>query len=141
VNEQNQRHLIRAIETKGKSGTKSPKPSKDTIIIGIMPPDDTLKHRINERVEQMFGDGIVEEAKTLLKLYGNGALERSGGIVYKICQRLIAGEIDLDKAKELNKIADWQYARRQRTWFKRNSYIKWFGNQQSAFEYISSLDH
>lgn len=136
VNNQNKRHIIRAIETKGESGTKSAKPLADTVIIGIMPPDDVLRDRINKRAEQTFANGIVEETKTLIKMYGRDAINLTGGIVYKICQRLIDGVIDAEEAKELDKIADWQYARRQRTWFKRNPYIKWFDDSEQAYRFI-----
>lgn len=138
LNSQNKRHLIRAIETEGKIGTKNLRPMTGTIVIGIMPSDDALKDRINRRAEQLFTRGVIKETKELVHAYGQKVVERSGGIIYKICLRLINGEINLEEAKELDKIADWQYARRQRTWFKRNPYIKWFKNQQSAFEYIAN---
>jgi tRNA dimethylallyltransferase len=137
-NSQNKRHLIRTIETKGKNGTKNPRPLAGAIVIGIMPPDDVLKDRINRRVEQIFTVGVIKETKKLIQQYGKKVFEHSGGIVYKICLKLINDEINLEEAKELDKIADWQYARRQRTWFKRNTYIKWFGSAEQAFEYINN---
>jgi tRNA dimethylallyltransferase len=137
INSQNKRHLIRAIETEGKTGTKNPQPMTGTIVIGIMPQDDDLKNRIDLRAEQLFTGGVIEETKKLVKEYGEKVLERSGGIVYKICLKLISGAINLEEAKELDKIADWQYARRQRTWFKRNPYIKWFADGDQAFRSIS----
>jgi tRNA dimethylallyltransferase len=140
ANFQNPRHLIRAIETKGKCGTKETVLSDKVFVVGIMPPDDILKGRINERVERIFAGGIVKEVHKLLKSHGENALKHSGGIIYKICLRLINGEINLVEAGALDKIADWQYARRQRTWFKRNPYIKWFGNSEQAFDFVKRSD-
>lgn len=108
-----------------------------TIVIGIMPPDDDLKNRINVRAEQLFAGGVIKETKELAQEYGEKALERFGGIVYKICLQLNNGAISLEEAKELDKIADWQYARRQRTWFRRNPYIEWFTDGDQAFGFIS----
>lgn len=137
VNSQNKRHLIRTIETKGKIGTKSPQLLANTIVTGIMPPDDVLKDRINRRAEQLFAGGVIKETKELVHTYGEKVIKRSGGIIYKICLRLINGEINLEEAKELDKIADWQYVRRQRTWFKRNPHIEWFADNDQAFRFIS----
>lgn len=137
INSQNKRHLIRAIETEGKTGTKNLRPMTGTIVIGIMPSDDDLKNRIDMRAEQLFTDGVVKETKKLVQEYGEKVLERSGGIVYKICLKLNNGTINLEEAKELDRMADWQYARRQRTWFKRNPHIKWFADDNQAFRFIS----
>jgi tRNA dimethylallyltransferase len=138
INSQNKRHLIRTIETEGKIGTKNSKLLELTTIIGIMPSNEVLKDRINKRVEQMFAEGVVKETKKLLSVHGDKALKCSGGIAYKICLKLISRNINLEEAKELNKTADWQYARRQRTWFKRNPYIKWFNDGEQAFKYITA---
>jgi tRNA dimethylallyltransferase len=137
VNSQNKRHLVRVIETEGKIGTKNLRPMTGTVVIGIMPPDDDLKNRIDMRAEQLFTDGVVKETKKLVQEYGKKVLERSGGIVYKICLKLNNGTISLGEAKELDKIADWQYARRQRTWFRRNPYIKWFSDTEQACGFIA----
>jgi tRNA dimethylallyltransferase len=131
-NSQNKRHLIRTIERQGNLGTKN-QLRQGTLLIGLLPSDELLKQRISSRGEAMYKKGIVSETQMLLNKYGESSLSSTAGIIYKICIRLINGEIDKDAAKELFKIADWQYARRQKTWFKRNKFIQWFENPESAY--------
>lgn len=139
VNLKNRRHLIRIIETKGHKAAKHSKPSKNTLITGLMPPDDVLRSRINQRAEQVFDRGVIEETRKILSIYGEQKVMSTAGIVYKICLRLINQEISQKEAVSLFKKADWQYARRQRTWFRRNKFIQWFPDSQSAYEHIESV--
>ena len=136
VNFKNKRHLIRTIETKGQAGSRRQRLSEGVILIGILPPDDILKKRISQRAERFFAGGILTESQQLLNKYGEEALEATGGIVYKICLEVLAGKITEAGAIKKFKKADWQYARRQKTWFKRNKFIHWFGSAEQAYGYI-----
>lgn len=138
ANFKNKRHLIRTIETKGQAGSSRKSLSKGVILVGIRPPDEILKKRIDQRAEQFFANNVLAETKQLLDHYGPEALETSGGIVYKICLEMLAGKISQNEAIEKFKRADWQYARRQKTWFKRNKFIHWFGTLEQAYSYIKS---
>lgn len=109
-----------------------------TLIAGIMPPDEVLKVRIAKRAEHIFKAGVMSETKSLVGQYGKESLGADGGIVYKICLELIAGKVDEAEALEKFKIADWQYARRQKTWFKRNKFIHWFESARQAESYVNS---
>jgi len=136
VNFKNRRHLIRTIETKGQAGSRRNRLSEGVILVGIMPADELLKKRIAQRAKQFFANGVLVETKKLLSKYGKEALEATGGIVYKICLDVLGGKITETEAKEQFKKADWQYARRQKTWFKRNKFIHWFGSPEQAYGYI-----
>jgi tRNA A37 N6-isopentenylltransferase MiaA len=81
----------------------------------------------------------VSETKKLIASYGEAAISKNGGIVYKICTQLINGQIDEQTARDLFIKADWQYARRQRTWFKRNQDIVWFDDVEKAFLHLKKL--
>jgi tRNA A37 N6-isopentenylltransferase MiaA len=50
--------------------------------------------------------------------------------------RFLDGEISLDEATELFKTAHWQYARRQKSWFKTNPYITWLNNDSDGLDTI-----
>lgn len=139
ANSKNPRHLIRTIETKGSIVSSERKIQPGVIVVGLMPPENILKDRIAKRAQIMFASGVIEETAGLVSKYGYKAIKSSGGLVYAICQRIIKGEISKEEALELVKIADWQYARRQRTWFKRNEQIKWFKDNPKAREYIEKL--
>ena len=137
TNLKNKRHLIRTVETAGRIGSKNPHPRSDMLLVGIMPPPKILKQRINARAEHIISDALVVETRQLLKNYSAETFSRTAGIAYKICQRLLRGDITKDEATELFKTNDWQYARRQKTWFKRNPYIVWFDDIKSAFGYVA----
>lgn len=116
-------------------GTKS-KMRPSTLIVGIMPSAEVIRQRINQRVEQMFKNGFIKEVRQLYEKFGD-KLEATAGIGYKPGLRLIKGEISESQAKEEFKKQDWQYARRQRTWFRRNPHIKWFDSSKEALNFIS----
>jgi len=134
-NFKNKRHLVRTIERSGKSGSRKAL-AKGTVVIGILPPDQVLKKAINKRGETIFKNGIVAETQKLLEQYGRHAVTVTGGIVYKICMRVLDGEISEQTAATLFKTADWQYARRQKTWFKKNNDIFWFTDKKHALEHL-----
>ena len=83
----------------------------------------------------MFENGFIDEVKGIVKKYGKPP-KSFDAIGYRIVMRLLEGEIDETHARELFKIADRQYAKRQLSWFGRNGHIKWFGSPMEAKEYI-----
>ena len=136
-NDLNPRHLIRVIESEGKTPNKAGiKPG--SIIIGLNPDKEELEKRITKRVNQMFDEGFVEEVRTLIKRFGR-VPNNFDSIGYLLVQRLLEGEITELEAKELLIIAHRQYAKKQRSWFKRNSDIIWFQNANDAFEHTKNL--
>ena len=58
---------------------------------------------------------------------GGVSFERleSFGLEYKYIAQFLQGKIDEETMKEEIKIKSRQYAKRQRTWFKRDKNIKW----------------
>lgn len=138
-NVQNPRHLIRIIETSGQIHRRSPALEPGVLLIGLLPPERVLKSRIAKRAKTMFSKGATEETRRLIAEHGEKSLIGTAGIIYRIIIRMLRGEISEEQAIELFKAADWQYARRQKTWFKRNPYIRWFDNELAAFEHISGI--
>ncbi len=135
-NFKNRRHLIRTIETKGQAGVRKNRLPKGVILVGIMPPDEVLKDRIGQRAGQIFTDGVLSETKKLVREYDKESLVTTGGIVYKICLEILAGKITEAAAIERFQKADWQYARRQKTWFRRNKFIHWYDSTQQAYNFL-----
>jgi len=130
-NNRNRRYLIRTIETAGQVMSRNDHPRADAQIIGLLPPDEVLRDRIDRRAEKIFEGGIIKEARETVKKYGPESL-KNAGIIYKICAELFERDSTQKEALEKFKTADWQYARRQKTWFKRNPYILWHGDIVSA---------
>lgn len=123
--QQNPRRLINLIiklTLTQRKPVKVTKPKFALEIHDLSKPLNDLTPRINERVIEMFDQGIVAEVQHVLKL---GFPEQSvalQGIGYKEVLSYINGEISLEKCIELVQIAHRQYARRQITWFKK--YLK-----------------
>jgi tRNA dimethylallyltransferase len=132
----NRRYLIRTIERKGLSGGKGS--IKDNVlIIGLLLSEDELKTRIYSRAAAYFSKGLIQETKDLLEKYGEQALQKAHGIAYVATVKLFNNELNQEEALELIQKQEWQYARRQRTWFKRNKFISWYESPDKAYKEIS----
>jgi len=128
-NDKNKRYVIRAIELKSTSAKRLDHPIKNCIIVGIATERDVLRERINLRAEQLFDDGVVDEAKTLGDMYGWGS-EAMTGNIYRLAHAYLDKLITEDELKYRNQNADWQLAKRQLTWLKRNQFIEWLPLEQ-----------
>lgn len=133
-NSQNKRYVIRAIEQKSASTKRNHQPISNTIIVGIATETNKLRDRINARSEQMFDNGVVNEATLLGKKYGwdNEAMSAN---IYRLVHLYLLGVATLDEIKVKNTTKDWQLAKRQQTWLKRNPYIEW-GTVTSLRDYL-----
>ena len=82
----------------------------------------TLYNRINQRVEQMLADGLVDEARSLYPYRQYNALNTVG---YKELFSYFDGHCSLCDAVEQIKLNTRHYAKRQMTWFKKDSEYQW----------------
>ena len=135
-NDTNRRYVMRAIEQKSVSGTRLSAPIDNSIIVGVTTERNVLRQRIEARAEQLFETGMVEEAKILGEKYGWNS-EAMTGNIYKLVKQFVDGEYDEDELKRRNATADWQLAKRQLTWLKRNPFIHWV-TLGGAFSYVES---
>lgn len=99
---------------------------KKPLLIGLNIDRAVLYERINKRVDIMLNDGLIDEVKTL---YDSGLRPENAqsmkGIGYKEIVEYLEGNYDLDTAIEKIKQHTRNYAKRQVTWFKRNTDIIW----------------
>lgn len=130
--EQNPRHLKRAGDAQTEALLRP-----NTLVLGIKVPKEELEKRIINRVEKMFLDGLEAEVKELADQYG-WAAEAMTGVGYREWQEYFAGQQTLEDTKELIIIHTRQYAKRQRTWFKRNLHIHWFQEAGLALAYAEN---
>jgi tRNA dimethylallyltransferase len=135
IDVRNKRRVIRAIEAKGQKPTKKQLRS-NTLIVGLQPEPGELKRLIGARVDQMLAAGLEQEVKQLADRYGWG-VEPMKGIGYQQWQDYFAGGQSLEETRQRIISATNGLAKRQRTWFKRNPDIKWFGSAEQAYDYIS----
>jgi tRNA dimethylallyltransferase len=134
-NKSNRRHLVRSIERKGKTGSNRSL-NDNTIIIGLLPAADVLKKRIYERADKYLSNRLLEETEKLVAKYGEEALKKTHGIAYIASVKLMNNDISEQEALTLIQAKEWQYARRQRTWFRRNKFIRWFSSPEVAYKEI-----
>ena len=123
-NDKNKRYVIRAIEQKSINSKRKHEPIDNCIIVGISTDRDVLRTRIECRGEQLFINGVVEEAKRLGNMYGWDHESMTGNI-YPLCRQYLDGTATLGEIKEKFTTLDWRLAKRQLTWLRRNSHIKW----------------
>jgi tRNA dimethylallyltransferase len=123
-NDQNRRYVIRAIEQKNINNKRLSAPIANTLIVGITTNRDELRARIAKRSEQLFENGMVEEAKMLGEKYGWNS-EAMTGNIYPLVKQFLDGELTEDELKQKFKTADWRLAKRQITYLKRNQFIHW----------------
>lgn len=139
-NDRNKRYIIRAIEQGSINKKRKTTPIEDTIVVGIATVRNELRTRMQHRSEQMLANGVVDEAIILGKKYGwkNQAMT---GNVYPLVKSYLEGQITYDDIKDKNTTLDWQLAKRQMTWFRRNPYIYW-GDGEQIYRYVASvLEH
>lgn len=108
------------------------------IKIGLTRDREELCNRINLRVDQMMADGLLEEAR---RVYPYRHLNSLNTVGYKELFNYLDGEWTLDFAVEKIRRNSRVYARKQMTWFKRDTDIVWFHPDDEAGirAYLNSL--
>ncbi len=94
--------------------------------IGLRRGLEDQNHRTNVRVKRLIERGWVDEVRALLaepKPLSTTAVQALG---YRELIEHIAGALSLEQATERIKIATRQFAKAQRTWFKRFRATHWF---------------
>lgn len=77
-----------------------------------------LHDRINQRVDAMFDAGLVEEVERLLKTHSPLSTTALQAVGYQEVIDFMAGNKDLEAAKQRVKARTRQFAKRQCTWFR-----------------------
>ena len=105
--------------------------------IGLNRPREELYNRINARVDEMMGKGLLEEAQGL---YPKRQLNALNTVGYKELFDYMDGVWPLEEAVERIKGNTRRYARKQLTWFKRDEDVRWFhpDDKEQLLKYISS---
>lgn len=93
--------------------------------IGLSVEREELYRRVEERVDRMMAGGLVEEVRRLLAAGYDRSLKSMRSIGYKEVCAYLAGECTLEDAVSLVKRDTRHYAKRQLTWFRKDSEINW----------------
>lgn len=109
-----------------------------TISIGLKAERTLIYERINNRVDQMIENGLLEEARTVFKYRKLNALNTVG---YKELFNYFDGQWTLDFAISEIKKNTRRFAKRQMTWFQKDSETKWFEydtDVQNILDYLNT---
>ena len=131
----NRRRILRAVEIYLDTGetitahdrrTRSQPPRYQGVWLGLdFAERADLYRRIDRRVDQMLADGLVEEVRTLLATGIPRTATCLQAIGYKELIAYLDGAETLDQAREAIARGTRRYAKRQRTWFRRNPAVHW----------------
>ena len=95
----------------------------DTCWLGVDHPE--LPQRIADRVDHMFDAGLVDEVRALEEQGLRDGVTASQALGYKQVLELLDGAVDRAAARERTVVATRRFARRQRSWFRRDPRITW----------------
>lgn len=96
------------------------------VFAGMTMERPVLYKRINERVERMLNNGALEETRALLQKGYSPSSVAMEGLGYREMGAFLRGEISYERMVELFKQRSRNYAKRQLTWFRKDSRIRWF---------------
>lgn len=125
-------HLTKKPISEHFASTRSAVSGFHRLEIGLKLGRKELYHRIEQRVERMFQNGIIEEVEHLLS---QGIVESSPpfrALGYKQVLRCIKNEISVEEAVALTKMETRRYAKRQITWFRKMAGVSWFESSDYA---------
>jgi tRNA dimethylallyltransferase len=94
-------------------------------LIGIDRPTQVLNRRIDERAHWLFANGLGDEVRALLAAGHDPNQPPLTSHGYGEAARYLAGDWSLDEAVAVTARRTRQYAKRQRTWFRRDRRIAW----------------
>lgn len=136
-NPKNKRHLISAIERNGIDSISKAPIKHNHYIVGIATKMNTLRTRIEARTEHIFDSNIEEEATMLGKKYGWNS-EAMTGNIYPLIKKQLDSKAPIDEIRTEFSTLDYQLAKRQMTWLRRNPDIMW-ASLDDASSYLESL--
>ncbi len=143
IHPNDRRRIIRALEIYEITGYPISRLQKDgrkrkqeysPKMFGINRSREELYRRIDERVENIFRTGFVEEVKMLMNMgYGENLISMEA-LGYREVIRFLNGKMDLEKTKSKIKKDTRNYAKRQLTWFRKDRRINWLNVKRSEKE-------
>jgi len=135
VDQKNRARVVRALEielTNEKNPT--PLPQLDTSkchYLGLSSDRDYLYEKVDSWLDEVWDGGLLAETGMLLEKYPNS--RTLYGLVYKSVVSFLEGEDAEDTAKQQAKYDLHAYIRRQLTYFKKNTDVKWFDITDNDF--------
>lgn len=143
------RRMVRALEVVELTGqpfaASAPKigaPRWGTVVLGVDRDTAALDKRIAERTRLMFETGLLDEVEGLLALGLREGVTASRAIGYAQALDVLAGDYDVEHARERTFIGTRRYVRRQRSWFRRDERVRWLDGTSPTLtsDALSAID-
>ena len=130
ADKENPRRLVRALENASAATGDRPSSwkSRDDLnptIVGLTYPRELLRTRIEQRVHQMYEEGLLEEVRQLLADGFSDSQTARQAIGYAEAIDCIGGSCSRAEAIVRTIIRTNQLAKRQMTWFRRQCNVDW----------------
>ena len=93
-------------------------------------PREILYERIDRRVDQMLEEGLVKEVEELKREGCHRGMVSMQGLGYKEILAYLEGEYPLEEAVRILKRDTRHFAKRQLTWFRRDSDVIWVDKEK-----------
>lgn len=138
IDAKNKRRLVRALEVcifTGEPFSKQKLKGEqlfNVLLIGIDVPREILYQRIDLRVDNMIEEGLVQEIKSLIKQKYSWELPSMNGVGYKELRSFIENRGTLEESIEMLKKNTRRLARKQMTWFRKDTQIEWVTTYEQA---------
>lgn len=101
--------------------------------IGLDPGLEGVRARIGQRTEDMLVQGVIEEAKSV---YAQHPTLHHPPLGYEVLLQYVRGQTTLTEMKQSLFHQTAHYAKRQRTWFRKDKNIHWFVDVNAAMQYV-----
>jgi len=143
IHPKNIRRLIRALEVYEHTGRpiselqRTMKLAGPTVLVGLTMDRSELNRRIDVRVDVQIDAGLVEEVRRLLDAGYARDLPALQGLGYKEIIAHIDGQVSLEEATKVLKRNTRGFAKRQLTWFRRDSRIRWLDVTDKSSEQVA----
>ena len=115
-------------------------PRYDCLKLGVTWDRETLKARIDERLEKRMRQGMVSEVKSLLNQGASVEFMNKLGLEYRYITQYLTGEIasEAEMCDQLF-LAIKRFAKRQMTWFRREKDMHWLDMTADPFAQACAL--
>ena len=138
IHPNDQKRIIRALEMYELSGEpmsriqKEKTESADFIPLfrGLRWARETIYHRIEERVDKMIESGLIDEVRRLREQGYGSQYNSLDSVGYKEVFACLDGLASLEETVDLIKQNTRRFAKKQITWFRRDSRIQWIDVQE-----------
>ena len=131
VEPNNRRRIVRALEVIELTGRpfSATMPRREfvhpTVVLGLAAPREVLDARLEQRGQQMWADGLLDEVRALEAHGIRSGRTASTAIGYAQALAHLDGLLDAAAAQEQTVAATRRLARRQESWFRPDPRIEW----------------